>query len=379
MARILATSLPLVSLLLCTTAGAEGHPLRVASYNVFAVPVVASDIDERLEVIAARLIERDVDIVLLQELWYAPEAALVASRFEAAGLIHQRHYPAGGLWIGSRHPLRETRFSPFAAGRTPWVPWHLDWVAEKGLAHVHVDTPAGALMVGNTHLQSSYLAGDYRAILLWQISELSDWIGACGATPCERTPPLILAGDLNATPQGLAIRLLSARSALEPSSAAFDLDHLMHRSGSGLRVTVRSTEWLFTEPVTLPSGVVTLLSDHPCLLAEYLLEPCTDCEASGPVPPPSALWPAVSDELGAFIDAQRPLVSRATWLGRAGGLIALWSAWFAWRSRALGRLRAMLLPLLALAAAWLLYLGFFYGPYEARWLEALVTLRFGSR
>ncbi len=372
MRRILATTLLLVSLLSARAAAAQEHVLRVASYNVFAVPVVASDIDERLAAIAERLSAREVDIVLLQELWYEREAGLVAPRFQAAGLTHQRHYPAGGLWIGSRHPLRESRFARFSAGRAPWVPWHLDWIADKGLAHVMVDTPAGELMVANTHLQSSYLSGDYRAIQLSQMTELSDWIGPCGAAPCNGIAPLILAGDLNTTPNALALRMLLARSAVEPSSVAFDLDHLMHRSGNGLRLRARSTEWLFTEAVTLPSGTVTTLSDHPCLLAEYVLEPCDDCAVSRATP-----WPAVRAEVGAFVEAQRPVVSRATWLGRAGGLVAVWSGWFLWRSRARKRWRLVLLPLVALAAAWLLYLGFFYGPYESAWLEALSRLRSG--
>ena len=55
-----------------------------------------------------------------------------------------------------RWPLRDERFVPFAAGRIPVRPWHVDWFSGKGVQSAWIDHPDGPLRVATVHMQADY-------------------------------------------------------------------------------------------------------------------------------------------------------------------------------------------------------------------------------
>jgi endonuclease/exonuclease/phosphatase family metal-dependent hydrolase len=374
--RTLVALLALLSFVASPGARAD-TTLTVASYNVFAVPWISPQREQRVATIAKELAALDVDVVGLQELWLVEDAAVVGEALAAAGLIHQRHYgPTGttrgsGLWIGSRYPILSERFIPFSAGSMPWVPWHLDYLAEKGVAIVAVDTPNGPMTFANTHLQSSYAVGDYRFVQTAQALQLSEELGARGVQPSAVLDPLIMVGDLNVDAASLPARALAARSGLLPAMRDFDLDHVMYRTGAraALRADVVSAR--LTEPVVLPSGDAVLLSDHPCLVATFSFASCSPCDDIASEP-----WSLVAGELdadasraSATVRTSRPLHGSGALLGLAAAVMLALGV-----PRRIAQARRILRGIgaaVALAlACWLGYVAVYYAPYEMALIEA---------
>jgi hypothetical protein len=249
------------------------------------------------------------------------------------------------------------------------VPWHLDYLADKGVAIVTVDTPNGPMTFANTHLQSSYAVGDYRFVQTAQALQLSEELGARGAQPNVVLDPLIMVGDLNVDAASLPARALAARSALLPAMRDFDLDHVMYRTGARAALRADMVSARFTEPVVLPSGDAVLLSDHPCLVATFSFASCSPCDDIASEP-----WSLVAGELDA--DASRATVRTSRPLHGSGALLGLAAA----AMLALGvprriaharRILRGIGAVLALAlACWLGYVAVYYAPYEMALIAA---------
>jgi endonuclease/exonuclease/phosphatase family metal-dependent hydrolase len=354
------------SLIAWTALARAETTITVVSYNVFAIPWVSPARHERVAEIATRLAALNPDVVALQELWEPEDAAVIGAALKRIGLVHQSTgaTPGGsGLMLASRFDVVAKKMITYAAGRTWWVPWHLDFLADKGLVAFTLDTPAGPMVVANTHMQSTYRTGDYAFVQNAQVLRLS-------AALDEFAAPLILVGDLNATPTSLPVRLLTTKSRLSPARDDFRIDHVLHRSASTVKVTVESVTKHFTEPVELPSGDVHPLSDHPCLMATFVLDPCSDCA------PTDGRWADVSQDMHTFASDELATAKRTRWLCLVAVLAPLFAAWLLaggapWRWRRRRTLRWSGVLVAAVLASWLLYLAFVFQPYEIYWLERL--------
>lgn len=350
----------------------EAHELslRVASYNVYDVPLISSDREARLDEIARRLSGLDIDVVALQELWVPEDAARMAEALAAAGLRHAHyfgpdadHERGSGLFVASRFPIDDVRFEAFRVGTTPYIPWHVDWMAEKGIGVVRLATPAGPVDVGNTHLHASYAMGDYGFVQLSQALQVADLLSATAA----EMPPLLLMGDLNVAPTSLPLRALVSLSGLEPARSDFDLDHIFARGGSARRLRAEEVTTLFEEQVELEDGSESLLSDHPCLLARYALVTCGDCTSASATQPAAARprWADLSATVVKALHAEVASTTRFMQLSRFGSLLPLAAAWLVWRLRAVRRLAIVTRISAAVAVVfglWLGYVGWLFAP-----------------
>jgi len=373
-----------VSLLPPTARADDGLEVTVVSYNVFAVPYVASSRSVRVHAIADELAELQPDVVALQELWTPEDEVVMARTLAAQGLVHQRHLGprdgggGAGLWLGSRFPIVSEDFTPFSAGGLPWVPWHLDWLVTKGVVIHTLRTPLGPLRVANTHLQSSYEIGDYTSVQISQALEVADAIGACGAEVCRGAHPLIVVGDLNDRPQSLTVRALTQRAGLVPVNDTLELDHVFSRAGGTVSVRLASHEAHLTAPVRLTTGEQLSLSDHPCLVTRFQLNRCE--QGCGVVSAVDS-WSDVARQLRQRATTKHRSVAMAVAVSRIVGvgllLVAGWAvAGARWARSARERRRKTFVTVVTVAlmlAVWLLYLGWWFYPAQLSLLHSQQT------
>lgn len=335
-----------VLLLLAAASPAHAQRIRVVSWNVWGVPWVSPDVEARLAAVPEALAELSPDVVALQEVWEPAHGDLLAEGLRAIGLPHVQHVRGagrkGGLLVASRWPMDELGFVPFSMGRVGIVPWHVDYMANKGVARFRVHAPGGDFVFVDTHLQASY-GGRYATVRLSQSLELARALDAF-------TEPVIVAGDFNSRSHELPFRALRAAARLTDATPGFGIDGVLFRGG--FRVLERRRA--LHAPRDLAGGARRRLSDHDAVFVEL--------ERAAVAAPPALDWRRVRAEAQRFAASSRAAWQQASWGARAAalffvGLVAVFARRRRRRRAALG---------LALAAGLLLYLGFAYGPSEER-------------
>jgi exonuclease III len=135
--------------------------MDVVSFNVF-VGLRARGVRERAAEFCRRLVELDVDVLLLQEVWTRSLLRFIAARLPSLrysawcpGLVGQ---PAGGLVVFSRRPLRPPTYTAFAGACPSWR-FALSCRLQGVLT---VRTADDALVLGNTQLTANR-DGDWSA------------------------------------------------------------------------------------------------------------------------------------------------------------------------------------------------------------------------
>jgi len=333
------------------------------SYNVWAVPYgISPNIEARLQAIATEIVGRGPDLVALQELWRTEDAEAVGARLAEAGYQHHHFGPGSGgpddekgsgLFIASRWPISEVSFEAFSAGHTPHIPWHVDWMATKGVAAVRVQSPVGPLVVADTHLQATYLTGNYDFVQLAQALSLSRRLH-----DLSQDEPLFLVGDLNASPRSLPVDVIIAQLGLVPAQPNYEIDHILGRPGRHLGIELEQAASVLEEPVRYEGGEGPL-SDHPCLVARYRLFPCEDCLEPASSPPV-----ALAQRIAAQLESERHVSDIWVVAGRVSALVILVTAALLYRR--LGRERRLSASagslLLFFTALYLAYLGFYFAP-----------------
>jgi endonuclease/exonuclease/phosphatase family metal-dependent hydrolase len=362
---------------LCGASVSRAAPLRlrVLTFNAWAVPVVSDERQARIQRVGQAVAELGPDVVAMQEVWTDEDARSIEGALKATRLQHVRFFassaPVGfgstGLLIASVYPLADVAYEPFALGTRPHTPWHLDWVAAKGVIRARIETPLGAVLVANTHLQASYRTGNYVPVRIGQMLQIANFLGPFGPRPPAGAdePPVILAGDLNAAPSTVEFQLLASAAGLRPATPDFDIDAVLYRRGTALAMRPVQVSTVMDTPVDLGNGTHDRLSDHPGILVDFELSACGDCTDNGEAPakPPQEL---VTDAR-AILQAEMALCeSQARWSLRSGAvalLLAVATVLPA-RRRLYGRRRSWwgLGLVLLLGAGWLLYFSLGYAP-----------------
>jgi endonuclease/exonuclease/phosphatase family metal-dependent hydrolase len=346
--------------------------MRVVSWNVWGVPVITPELDERLAEVPEALMALEPDVVCLQELWEARHAENVAKALAAKGIRHFRRFegPSGrtGLFVASRWALRDAGFRPFSLGRMPHSLWHLDWMVEKGVASVTVETPAGALRLENTHLQAQYRTDEYGAERLAQAVEL-----LLGGRE-RRNDALVVTGDFNGRGDELPRRALRDLGELADASPESSEDSVYARGGRELSIRIASTKAALGEARPLKSGKTLALSDHAAVVVDLELSRCTSCERERRVV--SATRSAAHASLERAADATPMRVALALLIAAAlavlgVGLTRRGSAALRPRRRVTGR--ELGLVVLAAGFVWCSYLGVIYYPTRATALRGVAA------
>ncbi len=227
--------------------------IRLVSWNVHGVPS-APRIAERLGAIARAIAARKPDLVLLQEVWRHRDAAALEKRLRRGGYTAVG-VPTGGLvtrksgllaFVSSAAGWRveAEHFHEFETEASDWKLWEGDGFGDKGIQGFTLARDGFTLDVLNTHLQADYAPGSYAEVRRSQIAELRE------LAETRLTRPLLLAGDLNTTPDepgfeplhvflDLGARLresCACGTSVDPDAAPRWIDHLLARVPDGWRI-----------------------------------------------------------------------------------------------------------------------------------------------
>ncbi|OWZ15939.1 Sphingomyelin phosphodiesterase [Phytophthora megakarya] len=195
--------------------------LRVLSLNAWGLPVAPKCTERAVEIASA--ISNDYELVVLQEVWHLRERNLVISKAQQSG-FHYYHYfnpavgfpfPMGadsfgtGLLVLSKFPISNALYHSFSLSGRPYALHESDFVANKGVGLLRVETPAGQIDVYVTHLLANYNArgkpgpGDfYQSHRTGQSYELTRFIQAT-----NRNKLTIVCGDFNSSPDCLELKV----------------------------------------------------------------------------------------------------------------------------------------------------------------------------
>jgi endonuclease/exonuclease/phosphatase family metal-dependent hydrolase len=370
--RPLALAALLATLVSSPAARAESPiRLRLVTWNVWGVPLITTDLDERLAALPDALAALEPDIVCLQELWTARHIESVSARLSQRGLRHFRRFesPDGvtGLIVASKLPLGAAVFRPFSFGRMPHSFWHLDWLVEKGVADVTVETPLGALRLQNTHLQAQYRTDGYGAERLAQAVEV-----VLGSRD-RANEPLVVAGDFNGPGDDLPRRTLRDLGGFADAAPHSSEDSVYVRGAGEVSLRIVSARTALAGSVSLENGEKQPLSDHAALVVELELTRCVGCAPPRRVVSGTRAAAKSSLERAADITPFRVVLALATaaaqlafgvaFVRRSGKLTS--------GSRRRVALRALVLALLAAGFVWSAYLGAFYYPSRANLLRRI--------
>jgi endonuclease/exonuclease/phosphatase family metal-dependent hydrolase len=374
--RAWALTLLLLLLLSSATTARAATPirLRVLSWNVWGLPAVSPDLEERIRALPDAMAALAPDVILLQEVWEAEDGVSLARDLRRRGYPHSEHLvrtPAGktGLFIASRRKLSLAEFRPFTIGRMPHSLWHLDWMASKGIARWVVQTELGEVALAGTHLQAQYETDTYDAERLSQAVE----VGLMNRREPDR--PLILAGDFNSDPGDLPRTTVSDLARVTDVGKSQSPDTVFVSNGRALSIRVLDVREVLTEPYTLANGEREPLSDHAAVLVDVELSSCADCRS-----PQSANV----DTRRAALSTLRSAVATTPWgvtlaLLAAALILAVAALWRRLARRlGLSPRRAMAFQLagftlLAVGFTWSSYVGAIYYPARSAALRSVVA------
>jgi endonuclease/exonuclease/phosphatase family metal-dependent hydrolase len=265
--------------------------IRAATLNTWGLPALfAEDVAIRLREIGRRLPRLELDAIAFQEVWTAEAQRVLVDAGARAHLDHHWHGDSGlrgsGLLVLSRHPIESVRFERYLLHGDPSVG---DYYGGKGFAELSLRTPAGLLVLVDTHLHARYANSvdhQYRVHRIGQIVQLA-------ASARSVSEPLLVAGDFNLEESSdeydVLLGLIGVRDTAaemgrrEPTvmrenpyrsqSSKPDrrIDLLLARSGVETGIRLHHVERIFDEPFDY-SGRQLACSNHAGVLAEFDLE-----------------------------------------------------------------------------------------------------------
>jgi hypothetical protein len=240
-------------------------------------------------------------------------------------------------------------------------------MVSKGVGSFWLETPAGRVLLENTHLQAQYVTDSYQGERLSQACELVLMNSA------HTDMPLILAGDFNSSASESPRRALAGLGGLLDAHPTASEDTVYVRDGLGAALRVRSARAVLGEPRLLDDGGQMPLSDHLAVEVELELSRCPGCRAA--TARDATTRNATLAELArasnttpgrvaaALLASFTSLGIAATWRRRPARARAATEFW--WVVRRLG------FALLAIAFIWSFYLGTIYYPMRGSALRLI--------
>ena len=274
--------------------------IRLATLNVWALPEpLGRDVARRIDAIGRKISSLDLDLIAFQEVWTQDAACQLEAAGRRAGL-HQT-WPGGGsrggLLFLSRYPIDEVSFERFALrGEAERVVTNLEYLSGKGFATVRVSTPAGPLLVVNTHLHASYPSRashrhvPHRTVQAIQIAtsfvRRSEPIVAMGDFNFREGEPdykvlteIIGMDDVAATLDNRQDTTLNTNAYRNPQAHGRRKDYVFSRSGSEQSLVPRAVTRSFDSPLEI-GGEPANYSNHAGLVASFEVQ-----RASGAIRP----------------------------------------------------------------------------------------------
>ena len=272
--------------------------IGIVSLNVGGLPFSLPAPKQRIAELCRRIEESGVDVVNLQEVWTRPLLEFIRRRLRSfsygawrRGLAGQ---PAGGLATFSRLPLGAVSYTSLRGTRPrAGTPLFRGLKALNGRLQgvLTVELAGRRVVVGNVHL-SANRDGDWSANnrhYEFQRAQVTALHEALRCTRTAQTEVMILSGDLNIASTGPLYQLITDGGTwrdpfgstdrptfhpelLPPGRTPHRIDYLLV-AGDTRRYRVMRADVLFAEPVSLPGGRRTFLSDHLALMIRVGLPP----------------------------------------------------------------------------------------------------------
>ena len=170
--------------------------LRVGTLNVWALPLVARRVEERLRATVDRAAVLDLDVLALQEVWtpHAESVLVEAGAADGYRSLWPSGRVAGGLMALSRLEATSVEFTEFAVPGLPQRVQHADYYGHKGYVVARLRAGDGCVVLVATHLHARYAApgepDEYRGIRSAQLVELAGRI-------TRLSDPVVAMGDFN--------------------------------------------------------------------------------------------------------------------------------------------------------------------------------------
>jgi endonuclease/exonuclease/phosphatase family metal-dependent hydrolase len=180
--------------------------LSVMCFNIWGLQFgrlsLAESLDARLRAMVGPIRGLDPDIIAFQEVWSDATWDYLVEQLDYPFVAYRpsrgrlRGRLGNGLLVLSRYPLARERVRRFSAFT------HVqEFFASKGALFVDVLTAQGPVTLINTHLGSGF-SPMVTPRRLAQLRELCEWIRGL-----PRECPVILAGDLNLSPESDSYRM----------------------------------------------------------------------------------------------------------------------------------------------------------------------------
>jgi endonuclease/exonuclease/phosphatase family metal-dependent hydrolase len=280
----------------------------VLSFNTWGVPLFSRDRAARMRAIARAIAEMDVDVVGLQEVFYAKDRRLLVESAARAGLTYSHYFQSGivgsGLLTLSRYPIVDTTFRRFQLNGRPQDLVRVDYYAGKGVGRVRVVTPDGPVDVYNAHLIAPYLEfgpDRFAAHRVAQAVEIGHYVdehsrdvaavlvGDMNCLPDDVTYEAIVAsgnlveacGDVSPDPAGAVLAQRNGYATIHPPD---HFDYVFGRSGTKQCLTSNRTRFVLGgAPDPNPDGLLGY-SDHYGVLAEFELTSALQPMRAGQTP-----------------------------------------------------------------------------------------------
>lgn len=172
--------------------------LKVMTYNIANARGFTTNQRERISAVADLLLELDVDIVGLQEVFIEKDRRFLIDQLAHTPLKYAVEFPAGylgnGLVILSKYPIEEHYFHRFKANNPWWKVWEGDWWAGKGigLARIRIDKDRYVDFF-NVHAQAYRGNQESHDIRYQQYIETSDFLKHASLD----NSPVFFVGDFN--------------------------------------------------------------------------------------------------------------------------------------------------------------------------------------
>ena len=252
----------------------EPTTIKVVTFNIQDLLVVAKDHEDRMRAVAAKLSSLDPDIVGFQEAFIEDHRALLIQELEKrTRLRHFQYYPSGtmgsGVLTASAFPIKENWFHRYEASNPWWKVWEGDYWAGKGIGLARIELPNGALLdFFNTHAQASYGVPANVAVRENQMAGLGKFVTEASVG----TVPAIVVGDLNSRIGSDAYNnAITGGNLVRTMAIDSSIDHILAVNNPAYQVEIVGTIEI-QEHVT-SNGKQFYLSDHNGYQSELKISP----------------------------------------------------------------------------------------------------------
>lgn len=272
--------------------------VRLATLNVWALPEpLGRDVATRIDAIGQKISSLDLDLIAFQEVWTQDTARRLEVAGRRAGL--RQAWPgggsSGGLLILSRYPIDEVSFERFALrGEAERIATNLEYLSGKGFAVVRVSTPAGPLLVVNTHLHARYSKiAAHRHVPHRTVQAIQ-----MASSFHHRSEPIVAMGDFNFREGEPDYKVLTEIIGMDDVAAALDnrqnttlntnayrnpkalgqrKDYVFSRSGNAQSLVPRAVIRSFDDPFEI-GGDPANYSNHAGLIASFEIRRTVETE-----------------------------------------------------------------------------------------------------